>query len=69
MPCQRPDCIICRDTNDFQRGVRAAVAMVRDAAKLYASHEGTPAEATSDYPARVALESAASNIELTLLSK
>ncbi len=67
MPCERPNCVHCQHTDVFQRGVRSAVALVRDAAKLYACREGTPAEVASDYPSRLALESAASNIELTLL--
>ena len=67
MPCQNPDCTVCRSSFDFQRGVRAAVALVRETAALYASHEGKADEVSSDYPARVALDSAASNIELTLL--
>ena len=80
MPCNRPDCTICRDTHDFQRGVRAAVSLVREAASIYRDREpvaeapytvtnlpNCDAPTSPDYAARVALESAASNIELTLL--
>ena len=59
----------CGHEECIREGVRAAVALVREAAALYASHEGTAAEVASDYSSRVALESCASNIELTLLKK
>ena len=59
----------CGHEECVREGVRAAVALVREAAALYASREVTAAEVASDYSSRVALEACASNIELMLLKK